>query len=127
MLVLAAPSSYSNQPTKIALQSLIGRFPSQTADDVAAMWYAPAPPNGNPEFKVTLVGQVMDCTVAGTAAAVFEYTSKQTQLVGGNGPGPFDGYMFVFLHDGFAYVVSIRKRFRTRGRSSAPGPGPPRP
>ena len=107
MLVIAAPTAYSNQPTKIALQSLIGRFSSQTADDVAAMWYAPAPPNGNPEYNVTLVGQVMHCTVAGSAAAFFEYTSKKSQLVGGNGAGPFDGYMFVFLHEGFAYALRL--------------------
>jgi len=107
MLVLAAPTAYSNQPTKIALQSLIGRFTSQTVADVAAMWYAPAPPNGHPEFNVTLVGQLMHCTVAGSAAAVFEYTSMRSQVVGGNGAGPFAGYMFVFLHEGFAYALRL--------------------
>jgi len=107
MLVLAAPSAYSNQPTKIALQSLTGRFTSETVDDVAAMSYAPAPPNGHPEFNVTLVGRVRHCTAAGTTAAVFEYTSERSQLVGGNGPGPFDGYMFVFLHKEFAYALRL--------------------
>jgi hypothetical protein len=107
MLVLSAPSNYSNLPTKIALESLIGRFPSETPDDVAAQWYAPAPPGGHPEFNVTLVGQVMDCTIAGGPAAVFQYTAQGSQMVGGNGAGPFDGYMFVFLHKDFAYALRL--------------------
>ena len=107
MLVMSASGSYTNLPTRIALESLIGTFPSETADEVASTYYAPAPPGGHSEFNVTLVGPVMDCAVAGSPAAAFHYTSQLSQLAGGNGSGPFEGYMFVFLHRNFAYALRL--------------------
>jgi hypothetical protein len=96
LLVLDAPNNYSGLPATMALQSLIGRFPGQTADEVAQAWYGTS--DAHPEYSVQLVGQVMDCTIAASPGAVFQYTSQRSQLVIGNGAGPFDGYMFVLLH-----------------------------
>jgi hypothetical protein len=106
VLILDAPSSYTHAPTRIALESFIGTVAGQTPDEVASQWYG-SQPGGNPEFAAQLVGQVMDCTVGGDQAAVFQYTSQRSQLVSVTGPGPFAGYMVIFLHAQFAFALRV--------------------
>jgi hypothetical protein len=108
MLLLDAPSTYTNGPTRIALLSLIGNFQSQTPDNVAKQFYGPAPAGGHPEFAAQLVDQVSDCTVAFGPAAVFQYRAQRSQMPNGSGTaGQFSGYMVVFLHAYFGYALRL--------------------
>jgi len=102
-LGLESPSDYSFTPTRIGILSLMGSWPTGTDPRVPLSdWYQPAPPNGHPEFNVTLVGTAEMCTVASGPAAYFEYTAARSQSTGSptlpDSPLGVHGYMVVFLH-----------------------------
>ena len=89
-LGLESPSDYSNTPTRIGIFSLMGSWPTGTDPGVPLSdWYQPAPPNGHPEFNVTVVGTPQKCTVASRPAAYFEYTAAGSQSTGSATPSRF--------------------------------------
>jgi hypothetical protein len=107
LLALDAPTNYSNAPTRMAVLSLLGYFQSETPADVAKQYYGPAPPGGHPEFEARLVGDVTSCTVGADAAAYFQYSSQRSQITGAVTPGPYVGYMIIFLHFNYAYALRV--------------------
>jgi photosystem II stability/assembly factor-like uncharacterized protein len=94
LLVLDAPPSYSNQPTKIELHSLIGYYPSETTlQEIAAQWYGPS--GMKPARQ--LAGQVTTCWAGGGDPGVFfNYTE-----------GDHVGYLVLFLHYHFLYALEL--------------------
>src|SRR5260370_17827592 len=102
-LGLESPSDYSFTPTRIGILSLMGSWPTGTDPRVPLSdWYQPAPPNGHPEFNVTLVGTAEKCTLASGPPAYFEYTPARSQSTGSptlpDSPLGVHGYMVALLH-----------------------------
>ncbi len=93
LLILNAPSSYSNQPTRLQILSLLGYYQTETVDQLAQQYYGPSVHATVP--SVQLVGAVTHCTVAGEAAAFFQYRQ-----------GNRSGYLVLFLH--FHYLYGLR-------------------
>jgi photosystem II stability/assembly factor-like uncharacterized protein len=89
LLMLDAPSSYSNQPTRISLHSFIGRYRSETVEQIAADFYGSGQ---NPQ----LVGQLTRCTVGGEPAVFFKYTQ-----------GDHAGYFVLFVHYQYLYGIQL--------------------
>jgi photosystem II stability/assembly factor-like uncharacterized protein len=89
LLMLDAPSSYSNQPTRISLHSFIGRYRPETLEQIAADFYGSGQ---NPQ----LVGQVTGCTVGGEPAVFFKYTQ-----------GDHAGYFVLFVHYQYLYGIQL--------------------
>jgi hypothetical protein len=108
MLVLDAPTGYSNAPTKMILASLIGKYPAVTARELGLeIWFQGGTGASKGQLAPNLVGE-LDCTVAGDRAAEFEYLSRQPIVLG---PAPhgasFAGIIFVFIHADLLYAVQL--------------------
>jgi hypothetical protein len=109
---LDAPPDYTNTPTRIGILALMGRWDTGTDPMVPLHdWYQPAPPNGHPEYNVSVIGEPGGCMVAGTKAAYFEYTATLTQSTGPavipQSPAGVHGYMIVFLHHNNGFGLRI--------------------
>jgi hypothetical protein len=103
----------------------MGSWPTGTDPGVPLSdWYQPAPPNGHPEFNVTVVGAPQKCTVASGPAAYFEYTAARSQSTGSatlpDSPLGVHGYMVVFLHGTRGFGLRIEGTGGIDPRASDP-------
>ena len=94
LIVLDAPASYSNQPTKIEVLNPIGYYPNATPDQVIKRFYeSPTNPGVAP---VALVGGVASCAVQTDNAAFIQYSQ-----------GDRAGYLVIFLHIDSLYGLRL--------------------